>query len=62
MPAYGAYSGSRADGGRHARALDEAAEAYATETRRLPPSEEADALTASLEALRQKLASHANGY
>ena len=31
MPAYGAYGGGRGDGGRRARALDEAAEAALTE-------------------------------
>lgn len=36
MPAYGPYGGGRGDGGRRARALDEAAEAALTEVRRLP--------------------------
>lgn len=62
VPAYGSYGGGRADTGRQARALDEAAEAYATETRRLPPSPEADALAGALEGLRHKLASHSRGY
>jgi hypothetical protein len=59
MPAYGAFSGGRANSGRQARALDEAAEAHLTEVRRLPPSPEADTLAEDLEALRHSLSGRA---
>jgi thioesterase domain-containing protein len=62
MPSYGAFSGGRANSGRQARALDEAAEAYLTEVRRLSPSPEADGLADELEALRRSLAGRAATY
>ena len=58
----GRTAGGRGDGGRRARALDEAAEAALTEVRRLPPSPDADGLAEDLEALRRSLVGRAATY
>lgn len=53
-PPYGMYSGSSGHG-REAAELAEAAENLLTEARRLPPSEDADAMADTLAGLQRQL-------